>query len=145
MSEEVWYSAAEQAINAIYALHPTPEKLVSGLLLQFCKSVFGTFQEIDIECSSRGVPTASDNGVPVSPLRVGFDMIEPRASHLSRFLFTLAHIALKHLVYVESCVRKLRKQIADKEKAAADTVAAAQFSDGGTSCRLASSEVKDET
>ncbi|XP_024390641.1 condensin-1 complex subunit CAP-D2 isoform X6 [Physcomitrium patens] len=143
LSEEVWYSAAEQAINAIYALHPTPEKLVSGLLLQFCKSVFGTFQEIDIECSSRGVPTASDNGVPVSPLRVGFDMIEPRASHLSRFLFTLAHIALKHLVYVESCVRKLRKQIADKEKAAADTVAAAQFSDGGTSCRLASSEVEN--
>ncbi|KAG0620104.1 hypothetical protein M758_4G189600 [Ceratodon purpureus] len=133
LPEEGWYSAAEQAINAIYSLHPTPEKFASGLLLIFCKSVFGHFYKGADEPSSLEEPSTPDSGVPRSPATVESDGLEPTASHLSRFLFALAHIALKHLVYVESCVRKLRKQRADKEKAAADAAADLVANNGGRS------------
>lgn len=90
--------------------------------------MFGTVYKNADESSSLEEPTTVENGVPGSPARVETDRLEPKASVLSRFLFALAHIALKHLVYIESCVRKLRKQRADKEKAAADAAADLQAS-----------------
>ncbi|KAG0630533.1 hypothetical protein M758_1G185600, partial [Ceratodon purpureus] len=145
LPEEGWYSAAEQAINAIYALHPTPEKYASGLLLKFSKSVFGTSYKKADEPSSLEEPATLENGVPGSPARMETDRVESKASSLSRFLFTLAHIALKHLVYVESCVRKLRKQRADKEKAAADAAADLQASDALSPSQKASNKAKVES
>lgn len=146
LPEEGWYSAAEQAINAIYVLHPTPEKFVSGLLLKFSKSVFGTVYKNAGESSSLEEPTTLENGVAGGPARLEADRFEPKASVLSRFLFALGHIALKHLVYVESCVRKLRKQRADKEKAAADAAADLQANgDGLSPSEKASNKAKVES
>jgi condensin complex subunit 1 len=104
--------------------------------------VLGTSYKKADESSSLEEPTTSENGVPGSPARVETDRVGPKAASLSRFLFTLAHIALKHLVYVESCVRKLRKQRADKEKAAADAAADSQASDGLSPSHKANNKAK---
>jgi len=108
--------------------------------------VFGTVYKNADESSSLEEPTTLENGVSGGPARVETDRLEPKASVLSRFLFALAHIALKHLVYVESCVRKLRKQRADKEKAAADAAADLQANgDGLSPSQKASDKAKVET
>ena len=104
--------------------------------------MFGTLYKRADGSSSLEEPTTSEIGVPGSPARVEIGRVEPKASSLSRFLFALAHIALKHLVYVESCVRKLRKQRADKEKAAADAAADLQASDGLSPSQQASNKAK---
>lgn len=145
LPEEGWYSAAEQAINAIYYLHPTPEKFCSGLLFKFCKSVFGSIEKKPDESSSLEDPTTSEDRVSGIPARVESDRLGPKASTLSRFLFVLAHIALKHLVYVESCVRKVRKVRADKEKAAADAAADLQASGDLSASQEASIKSKVES
>lgn len=142
LPEESWYSAAEQAINAIYVLHPTPEAFASALLIKFSQSVFGRSNlrarnPLPVEESSNSGPA-----VPESPARMEGDEYQPMASPLSRFLFAVAHVALKHLVYVETCVRKVRKQRADKEKAAADVAADLQANAGGSSAQQASNKAK---
>lgn len=90
--------------------------------------MFGSIEKKPDESSSLEDPTTSEDRVSGIPARVESDRLGPKASTLSRFLFVLAHIALKHLVYVESCVRKVRKVRADKEKAAADAAADLQAS-----------------
>ncbi|KAI5084153.1 hypothetical protein GOP47_0000322 [Adiantum capillus-veneris] len=102
LPEESWYATAEQAVNAIYLLHPMPEAFASNLLRRFHSSLLSVShmqnegEERDAECA-------------VS------------VNSLSRFLFLVGHIALKHFVYIESCVRKIRKQKNDKERAAAQS------------------------
>lgn len=113
--------------------------------MKFSKSAFGTVSKNVDEPSSLEEPTIEENEGAGSPARAETYGLEPRASVLSRFLFALAHIALKHLVYVESCVRKLRKQRADKEKAAADAAAESQADGGAQSPQQASSKSKVST
>ncbi len=132
LSEEIWYSTVEQAINAVYILHPTPEQFSSALLIKLFQSLFGR-----CENKSDGSPPASGGKTCENATDLGIGYAENSSKHpsnvmvftLSRFLFVLAHVALKHLVYIESCVRKLRKQRADKDKAVADAVADMQASE----------------
>ncbi|MCO5559135.1 hypothetical protein L7F22_012727 [Adiantum nelumboides] len=102
LPEESWYATAEQAINAIYLLHPMPEAFSSGLLRRFHSFLVSTSH-----MQHEGEAKDAECAVSLTPL--------------SRFLFLVGHIALKHFVYVESCVRKIRKQKNDKEKAAAQS------------------------
>ncbi|MCO5547427.1 hypothetical protein L7F22_000876 [Adiantum nelumboides] len=102
LPEESWYATAEQAINAVYLLHPMPEAFSSGLLRRFHSSLVSTSH-----MQHEGEAKDAECAVSLTPL--------------SRFLFLVGHIALKHFVYVESCVRKIRKQKNDKEKAAAQS------------------------
>ena len=88
LPENIWYSAADKAISVIYSIHPTPEMLATDLVKSSFRSVFS--------------PDASVVGVP--------------PSKLSRFLFIISHVSLNHLIYIESCVRKVQKQKASKEK-----------------------------
>ncbi|XP_024543850.1 condensin complex subunit 1 isoform X1 [Selaginella moellendorffii] len=89
LPDEIWYSAAEQAISAIYVIHPVPEAFMSALMLKFLDAALQKTDE-------------------------GLD-----SSILSRFLFATGHVALKHLVYIETCVRAIRKQKCDREREAA--------------------------
>ena len=101
LPEESWYATAEQAVNTIYMLHPQPETFAFSLLKKFYTSAF----TIDNEPESK----SRDSCCTDYPISV---------TSLSRFLFLVGHIALKHFVYIESCVRKVRKSRNDKEREA---------------------------
>ncbi|MFS7943327.1 putative armadillo-like helical, condensin complex subunit 1 [Helianthus anomalus] len=96
--EHIWYAAADKAISTIYAIHPSPETLAADLIIKSHNSVFG----VD--------GLQNDNNV----------LTTAQATKLSRFLFVISHVAMNQLVYVESCVRKIQKEKAKKEKLAAE-------------------------
>lgn len=97
LPENIWYAAADKAITAIYTIHPTPETMAADLVKKSVKSVFD-FCGGELDDSSSNVLTA----VPVSKL--------------SRSIFIISHVAMHQLVHIESCVRKIQKEKAKKEK-----------------------------
>ncbi|KAK9823736.1 hypothetical protein WJX72_005030 [[Myrmecia] bisecta] len=101
-----WYSAAEAAMAAIYTLHPAPQALCSAVLQHTAASVLAP--------PSPG-PEATEEGPGVAVLHATVS-----AAALSRFLFLLGQVALKHLVHVEGLARAIRRKRAHAEKVAAD-------------------------
>lgn len=116
LPEQSWYAASEQAINAIYALHPMPEMFLSDVIRKFHGSVFGQTEALEQLVSH--VEKEEDAASLLN------DPLSVHVTKLSRYMFVVSHVAMKHLVYIESCVRKVRKQKADKERAAAESQAA---------------------
>ncbi|KAG1371126.1 condensin complex subunit 1 [Cocos nucifera] len=102
LPENIWYAAADKAISTIYSIHPTPEAFAADLVKKSLSSVFGG-------TGRDKAPSDADND------SVNFLFTVP-AAKLGRFLFIISHIALNHLVYIESCVRKIQKQKSKKEK-----------------------------
>eukprot|EP00898_Chlorokybus_atmophyticus_P002805 jgi/Chlat1/3525/Chrsp23S03800 len=103
-----WYGAAEQAVKAIYALHPHPEALSTAVLQHLAMSV-----GIRSGCDEQGSDSNASPGEPVN------------VAALSRFFFALGQVALQQLVYAEACVRRVRRSRAAEEKAAAQAAAEA--------------------
>ncbi|XP_077218446.1 binding protein isoform X2 [Tasmannia lanceolata] len=102
LPENIWYAAADKAISAIYSIHPTPETLAADVVKRSLSSLF--------DCSGRDeLLNCFDTGCTDFLLLV-------QVAKLSRFLFVVSHIALNHLVYIESCVRKIQKQKTKKER-----------------------------
>lgn len=102
LPEKIWYAAADQAIRTIYSTHPMPEEFAADIVKRSLTSVFncgGKDQVLD----------------DVSNGSINFLSIVPEAK-LGRFLFIVSHIALNHLVYIETCIRKIQKQKLKKEK-----------------------------
>ncbi|XP_039024885.1 condensin complex subunit 1-like [Hibiscus syriacus] len=102
LPDNIWYAAADKAIDAVYTIHPTPEILAADLVKKSLSSVF---------CGSRGDALHNDmvsgNSTALSTVQV---------AKLSRYLFVTSHAAMNQLVYIESCVRKIQKQKGNKEK-----------------------------
>ncbi|KAM1432360.1 hypothetical protein TB2_014139 [Malus domestica] len=102
----IWYAAADKAIAAIYAIHPTPETSASNLVKKSLSSVFdfsgGEELQDQITSVSAGMLTT---------VQVG---------KLSRYLFVVSHVAMNQLVYIESCLKKVQKQKIWKEKMDSD-------------------------
>ncbi|KAH9319750.1 hypothetical protein KI387_021519, partial [Taxus chinensis] len=132
LPEQSWYSAAEQAINALYALHPMPEMFLADIVQKFHTSVFGRNETLD-QLAPDAENQEGEAFVPHGPLSV-------QVTKLSRFLFVVSHVALKHLVYIEASVRKVRKQKADKERAAAESHSSENNADSSQSSEKASEE-----
>ncbi|PIA48168.1 hypothetical protein AQUCO_01400624v1, partial [Aquilegia coerulea] len=107
LPENIWYAAADKAISVIYDVHPAPESFAADLVKRSYRSVFdysgGDELPNDIESVSTGI---------TSILQV---------AKLSRYLFVISHVALHQLVYIESCVRKIRKQKTKIDKCDADS------------------------
>ena len=98
LPETIWYGAAEKAISAIYTLHPAPEIFATEIAKKSLTSVFGT---------SNGTEVETQNGALISAVS---------ATKLGRFLFIISHIALNHLVYIETSVKKIQKQKPKNDK-----------------------------
>lgn len=96
LPEKIWYGAADKAISAIYTLHPAPEIFATEIIKKSLSSVFSVLGTDDV---SNGDET--QNHAFLSSLQ---------PSKLGRFLFLISHIALNHLVYIETSVRKIQKQ-----------------------------------
>ncbi|XP_019710246.1 condensin-1 complex subunit CAP-D2 isoform X2 [Elaeis guineensis] len=102
LPENIWYASADKAISTIYSIHPIPEAFAADLVKKSLSSVFsGTGRD--------EAPNDADND------SINFLFTVP-AAKLGRFLFIISHVALNHLVYIESCVRKVQKQKSKKEK-----------------------------
>lgn len=237
LPDESWYSAAEQAVNAIYALHPTPEGVCAGLVKEMAGGMFGRRQEgavteqaseggeklggegtgaeegereerdvdpdtrrsvgefeeeenrerldgvqgeiengvettnggereapernaegqaekaveefetseveerqrqaadsrtgeetaqgANVNAPSGAAPTAhsADSGAGSHQIGLGDSSFGCSVGALSRFLFVIGHVALKHLVYVESCARDVRRMRVNRDKEAAQAAA----------------------
>ncbi|KAL2895885.1 Condensin complex subunit 1 [Bienertia sinuspersici] len=106
LPENIWYSAADKAITVIYTLHPAPEIFCARLAEKMQASVFD-FGE------SGPLHPDIDSGADHGPNRV-------KAGKLGRYLFVVSHVAMHQLVYIETCVRKIQKQKAKKERQSAD-------------------------
>ncbi|XP_024968002.1 condensin complex subunit 1 [Cynara cardunculus var. scolymus] len=103
LPEHIWYAAADRAISTIYAIHPSPETLAADLVIRSHNSVFGVDElQDDTDGGSSSVLTAV------------------QVTKLSRFLYVISHVAINQLVYIESCVRKIQKEKAKKEKLVAE-------------------------
>lgn len=102
LPEEIWYAAADKAIGAIYAIHPTPETLASDLVKKSLSSVFDCTGGVDLQ-------NDIENGGNNIPSTV-------QVTKLSRYLFIVSHVAMNQLSYIESCVRQIQKQKTKKDK-----------------------------
>lgn len=102
LPEQIWYSAADQAIATIYAIHPTPEIAAAELVKKSLNSVFnfckGDEGQLNIDSGSTNLLTTV------------------QVTKLARFLFVASHVAMNQLVYIESSVRKIQKEKAKRDK-----------------------------
>ncbi|KAJ8570427.1 hypothetical protein K7X08_037399 [Anisodus acutangulus] len=94
LPEHIWYAAADRAVATIYTIHPYPDRMAAGLVKKSLSSVF--------DCSGG------------DELQNVLSIVQ--VSKLSRILFVVSHVALNQLVYIESWVRKIRKDKAKREK-----------------------------
>ncbi|THG22113.1 hypothetical protein TEA_014420 [Camellia sinensis var. sinensis] len=106
LPENIWYAAADKAIAAIFAIHPTPETLAADLVKKSLSSVFNCSGGDELENEIDGGNTNVLTSVQVTKL--------------SRHLFVVSQVAMNQLVYIESCMRKIQKERAKKEKLEAD-------------------------
>ena len=124
-----WYPAAEQCIAALYALHPDPEGAASDVIRSFAATAFGAKAPATVE-AAEPVSTETTPPTPASAVDAG---------SLSRFLFVIGEVGLKHLVHVESLGRAVRRARAARDRAASEAseAAAAAGKDGGEEAELA--------
>ncbi|XP_048554898.1 condensin-1 complex subunit CAP-D2 [Triticum urartu] len=104
LPEKIWYGATDKAISAIYTLHPAPEIFAAEIAKKSLSSVFSAF---GMDGMSNGVELETQNSSTITELS---------AMKLGRFLFVISHIALNHLVYIETSVKKIHKQKQKNEK-----------------------------
>ncbi|KAL6530534.1 Condensin-1 complex subunit CAP-D2 [Orobanche minor] len=131
LPENIWYAAADRAISALYSIHPTPEIVAVNMVNKSLESVFDSVEGSDLQTGNASNVSTT---VPVA--------------RLSRYLFVVSHVAMNQLVYTESCVRKIHKSKAKKERMVAegkkldvDTQSGAQKDDGiNSELGLAASE-----
>jgi condensin complex subunit 1 len=96
LSEKIWYGAADKAISTIYTLHPAPEIFATEIAKKSLSSVFSVLRTEDVSNEDETQNDAFLSSLP--------------PSKLGRFLFVISHIALNHLVYIETSVKKIQKQ-----------------------------------
>ena len=135
LPEAAWYSAAESAVTAIYALHPAPEHLSAAVLRHLARQAFATApsageeagageEAMDAtdgnEAAAEGEHAPGEEAGEAQPAAASV----PRSMHavvpLCRFFFVLGHVALQHLVFVERSAKAVRRMRLDREKKAAD-------------------------
>ncbi|XP_052175354.1 condensin-1 complex subunit CAP-D2 [Diospyros lotus] len=102
LPENIWYAAADRAIAAIYAIHPTPETLAADLVKKSLSSAFNCSGGDEVQKDADDGTTSVFTTVQVTKL--------------SRYLFVASQVAMNQLVYIESCVRMIQKDKAKKEK-----------------------------
>ena len=91
-----WFAAAEQAINAIFAICPWPERAAADIIRVMESTTFG--------------------------VGVGDGQTSCHSLRLSRFFFTMGHISLKLLVYTENLGGAVRRANANKTLAKQESV-----------------------
>ena len=128
-----WYPAAEQSIAALYALHPDPEGAASDVIRSFAAAAFHPKKK---ETDVAEAEDATEDAPNVTPKAAASEV---DAAQLSRFLFALGEVGLRHLVHVEGLGRAVRRARVARDRAAAEAseAAAAAGKRGGEEAELA--------
>ena len=103
---------AEEAVNALYCLHPKPHEVMEAVL----KEAASRAGQVE-----KGAVAASQSASSVP------------ASRLSRFLFLVGHCALSHLAHVDGMAKRIRRErlVGGVEAAEGKAAAAGQKQEGG--------------
>ena len=113
---------AEQAINTIYALGEHPDVLCNDLIKSLTRRVFGP-REANKQRERSTSPDAMEdmalnNNGPEAGLNESPSPQSDKADafELSQLLFTVGHVAIKQIVYLELVEREWKRQKDEKEK-----------------------------
>ncbi|KAG2258256.1 hypothetical protein Bca52824_077550 [Brassica carinata] len=96
LPENIYYATADKAIKAL-----------ASTIIKILSTVF------DVVGQDQAQNDTDDNTVDC--------LTTVQVAKLSRFLFVVSHIAMNQLVYIESCIQKIRRQKTKKDKAAAES------------------------
>ena len=137
LTGRAWYPAAEQSIATLYALHPDPEGAASDVIRSFAAAAFSAKKPTTEE----PVPETEEAPETEAPPTKANPASTVDAAQLSRFLFVLGEVGLRHLVHVESLGRAVRRARVARDRAASEAseAAAAAGKDGGEEAELAAS------
>ncbi|KAE8148810.1 armadillo-type protein [Aspergillus avenaceus] len=113
-----WYSVAEQAIGAIYALSKHPDVLCSDIIKRKTRFVFQSHMQ---GASSQ----ATGDGDEQRPMTASSENQGTYSSSaaLSQLLFVVGHIAIKQIVHLELCELDFKRRKAEQEKSKEATAA----------------------
>ncbi|CAO2654450.1 Nn.00g111830.m01.CDS01 [Neocucurbitaria sp. VM-36] len=117
-----WFGVAEQAISAIYVLSKHPDVLCSEIIRRVTKRVFAA--------PAQSRPTSRSSANETSQLQTPIEeaapedatneKIQPKKQNsalaLSQLLFTVGHVAIKQIVYLELCELEFKRRKAEKDK-----------------------------
>lgn len=139
---------AEQAINTIYLLGEQPDQLCSALIKSLTARVFS-------QPSSSAFPPAGEPPTPAdeemsetpapsttatsSPSKVSDGGDKSGSFALAQLVFTVGHVAIKHIVYLELVEREFKRRKDEKAKGKQQRIDAVRQL---TTCRESSSQRK---
>lgn len=135
-----WFGMAEQAINTIYLLGEQPDSLCSDIIRHLTERVFNPLTEPGAERERPSTPTHDDreteSEVPPTPAFYETPAIPPTpmwsipatpamertpsqtsakedktpSFPLAQLVFTVGHVAIKHIVYLELVEREFKRR-----------------------------------
>ena len=139
-----WFGMAEQAINTIYLLGEQPDSLCSNIIKNLTANVFSApssstapppdfgdsqpEQEQEEEPASTPVPPTPARDIDMSaptPRKATMSRSSSSASlkedtsgsfPLAQLVFTVGHVAIKHIVYLELVEREFKRRKDEKAK-----------------------------
>lgn len=118
-----WFSVAEQALNAIYALAEHPDQICSELIKQMAASVFqGKKRMPSTPPRSRSTSPNVDNESKHDRSSMGTVNAESplcgtsATRSLANLLFIVGHVSIKQIVYMEDCEAEFKRSKAESEK-----------------------------
>jgi condensin complex subunit 1 len=118
-----WFGMAEQAINTIYALAEKPDQLCDAIIRSLTRRAFGKKDATPTNPPDPGTddPDRMDEGEEPTPQpeaestqegtqggSIGGDLGD--TFELSQLLFTVGHVTIKHIAYLELVERELKRQ-----------------------------------
>lgn len=118
-----WFGMAEQAINTIYALAEKPDQLCDAIIRDLTKRAFRKKNAAVSKPpnASTNDPDGMDEGEDPTPRPEPESTQEDTQSsnicddqgdafELSKLLFVVGHVAIKHIAYLELVERELKRQ-----------------------------------
>ncbi|MEW5302114.1 MAG: hypothetical protein WDW36_004924 [Sanguina aurantia] len=105
-----WFTAAEAAVGAIYALHPEPHAFMEPILQHTAAAVFPR----DSNPQQGAGNGDTESGQQQQQRSRPSCMVSTQL--LSRFVFLLGQVAIQHLVLVDGSSKRIRHERVRKEK-----------------------------
>jgi condensin complex subunit 1 len=120
-----WFGMAEQVINTIYALGEHPDVLCNDLIKKLTIKAFSRNPKTNDEGDAVRDPDAmdADKSMDVEEesisaretLQGDTDKDTGDAFELSKLLFVVGHVAIKHIVFLELVEREWKRQKDEKQ------------------------------
>lgn len=131
-----WFGMAEQALNTIYLLGQQPDALCASIIKDLTARVFyarkpasqaddasSASSQMDVEEADETISGAAEaTQMTIDPSQSSQEAKpdEVGSFDLAKLVFTVGHVALKHIVYLELVEREFKRRKEEKAKEKAD-------------------------